>query len=1238
MSKATERPLTAPVQSKENRPMPKRLASLIAVLATATMLFALLPVASASAESSWWQVLTGSRPTNMWEPSSDTEVQELKTEKLFGFIFAAKVEVGGAVVGCLGAGALPFGAPPPTANQFCELETGHPADETPAALEATLEAAYGVPVEVSGGPVGLMPLEVKTPGRWVEPVTLTVIKSGGVLALGTASAQVTTKDSGHLVITATNLGDAPVDATKTPVTITDKLPEGVTAWGTEAFGGVQSHFGKVDCSIEAPDEVACEFKGELPSFEAIEIEIFAVLTGSPPDAGAPGAAPGQVTVSGGGAPSASAPQSVKVSPDPTPFGIERFSVENEEEGGSPARQAGRHPFQFTTTIQLNSGAVIGDADGRSLVEQPAIPRNLDFPLPPGLVGNATAAPQCKMADFLEDPPVAGKEWANRCSDESAVGVTSVTIAVPVLGFVRVAVPVFNLEPRHGEPVRFGFEALVNPVLIDTALDPDNGYKIIGSVHNVTQLPQFLASTLSLWGAPGDSRHDSSRGWECVHYLGNDQCPRSASLSEDAFLRLPVSCAGPLLFGVSIEPWNAPLGSQVDSASATNEPLLGCNKVPFDPSILAAPSSKLAEAPSGLSFSVKMPNSNLLNKDGIAEGQPKKVEVTLPEGMTLNPSAAEGLAVCSPSEYASERFDSKPGEGCPDASKIGNVQVNTPLTKEQVKGALYIAKPYDNPFNSLLATYIIARIPERGVLIKLPIKISPDPKTGQLIATVDDAPQLPFNSFDLSFREGGRAPLVTPPACGDYDILAKFTPWSAKDPNNPAPNEVITRHSTFTVQRGVDGGACPSGGVPPFHPGFQAGSINNDAGSHTAFDMRLIRSDGEQDMTRFSTVLPPGVLGKLAGVQKCSPAAAAAAKAKSATEEIADPSCPAGSEIGRSLVGAGVGSVLTYVPGKIYLGGPLNGDPLSVIAITPAKAGPFDVGTVVVQEALTLNPESAEVQVDGAASDPIPHILKGIPAKLRDLRIYVDRPEFILNPTSCEESKTAATLFGGYLDVFSSADDVPVALSDRFQAANCANLAFKPKLALKLKGGTRRGAHPGLKAIYTPKRGDANLKGLTVRLPSSAFLDQAHIRTICTRVQFAAKACPRAAQYGYIKAWTPLLDEPLQGPVYLRSSNHKLPDLVFDLHGLVDVEVATRIDSVHGGIRASVEDAPDAPISKVLLRMQGAKKGLIVNSRNLCGKVNRANAQFRGQNGKQASAKPVMQPGCRGKRKHKRHHG
>jgi hypothetical protein len=1226
MSRANKSQRPAPDPIKETTRMPKRLARLAALIGAT---FALLIVPSvASAASPWWQVLDGSRPTNMWEPQDQGAVQKLEAEMQFG-IFVAGIEVGGEMVGCLGAGEVGGF----TADQKCQEETPFGADETAAELQATLEVAYGGTVEVSGGPVGIAPFEVTTPGRWVQALKLKVFNFSEAfpVPLGVAQTGVLSKDSGRLILTFTNLGDAPVDATKTPVRIVDELPEGVTAWKAEAVAGDRGKAGPVDCSIDAPEEVSCVYGDVLPSYEAIEVEISTVLPGSPPIAGQPGAAPGKVSVSGGNAPSASGVQTIKVSPEKTPFGIERFSSQSEEEGGSVARKAGGHPFQFTTTLQLNAGAVVGATRRDSYTEQPAMPRNLRFPLPAGFVGNATVMPRCEMAVFLTK----NADGTNDCPDESAIGVSSVTIVEPAaVGLARLAVPVFNLPQAPGEPARFGLMPLGDPVIIDTSLDPDDDYRITASVVNTTQLPQFLSTTTSLWGTPGDPRHDNSRGWGCLEPKVGP-CVRPSGMPEAAFLRQPVNCNTPLDFGLEVEPWNVPTGSILDKASFTGEPLLGCNKVPFDPKIVVSPTSKAAENPSGLHFELTMPNAGLLNGEAISEGQPKKAEVILPEGMTVNPSAAEGLATCSPADYAREKFNSKPGEGCPEASKVGNVSVKTPLIEESVDGALYVATPYENPFNSLFALYIVAKAPASGVLAKLPLGVSPDPDTGRLVATVKDAPQMPIESFEVNFREGVRSLLVTPPACGTYATAARFTPWSAQDPDNPAPSEVVTRTSEFKIERGVDGGACPPGGIPPFRPDFQAGAVNNDAGAFSPFDMRVTRKDGEQDMTKFSAILPPGELGSLAGVDKCPDSAIATAKAKTGKEELASPSCPSNSLIGHTLAGAGVGNSLTYVKGQVYLGGPYHGDPLSVIAITPGVAGPFDAGTIVVQEALTLNPKTAEVEVDGAASDPIPHIIKGIVLKLRDLRIYVDRPNFTLNPTSCEESSARSVLFGSYLNVLSPADDKSVDLQTRYQAANCLNLGFKPDLKLSLKGGTKRGGHPGLTATYTPRKGDANIKGLVARLPRSAFLDQAHIRTICTRVQFAAKACPKGAQYGYIKAWTPLLDTPLEGPVWLRSSNHKLPDLVFDLHGLVDIEVDVRIDSKGGGIRASLEDSPDAPLSKVVLKMQGAKKGLIVNSRNLCGSTNRANIGFEGQNGKEAKANPVMKADCGGKRKHKR---
>jgi hypothetical protein len=519
-----------------------------------------------------------------------------------------------------------------------------------------------------------------------------------------------------------------------------------------------------------------------------------------------------------------------------------------------------------------------------------------------------------------------------------------------------------------------------------------------------------------------------------------------------------------------------------------------------------------------------------------------------------------------------------------------------------------------------------------------LKVTPNPVTGQLTTEVDNVPQLPFSHFELSFRQGQRSPLVTPPACGTYTVEADLYPYSN-------PTAALHRDSSFQITAGPEGQGCPSGGVPPFHPGLEAGTVNNAAGTYSPFYTHITRKDSEQEITNFSIKLPPGVAGKLAGVSECSDGAIALAKSREVegggSVEENSPSCPKNSEVGHSLVGSGVGNVLAYAPGKLYLAGPYHGSNISLVSITAAKVGPFDLGTVVVRFALKIDPETAEVSVDGATSDPIPHIVDGIPIHLRDIRAFVDRPNFTYNPTSCAKKSTASTILGSGLNFASSSDDQPVTVTSPFQVADCASLGFKPSLALSLKGGTKRGATPAFKAVLTyPKKGAyANVRESVVTLPHSEFLEQAHIGTVCTRVQFKEGAvpgekCPAASVYGFAKAVTPILDEPLQGPVYLRSSSHRLPDLVAALHNRqVDIALDGHIDSVKGRIRNTFEAVPDAPVSKFTLEMRGGNKGLLVNSTNICKSTNKAISEFTGQNGKLYNTEPVLKAPC-GKKKHK----
>ncbi|HET8566397.1 MAG TPA: hypothetical protein VFL77_07970 [Solirubrobacterales bacterium] len=1204
--------------SKELKNMKKRI--ILGSLALAVFAVSALPATTASAASPWWQVLTGSQPTNLWEPSDN--VQEITIEPTT-FGAAIRVEVAGETVGCIGAGF--FGG-------FCETFTTFPAVETASQLEELLEGVFETSaVEVTGGPAGSQPFKVTVPGRSVPTIEVSAALSE---VTGNAKNVVLSEGgSGRLILTATNLGDASVDATTTPLTIVDELPEGVEATGAQGFAGPkESNAGSVDCDVEAGDKVTCKFESILQPYDAIEVEIQVSLIEEPPVAGNPGT----VTVSGANGPEAVASQAIKVTPEKVPFGIEYFSSHAEEEGGGPATQAGSHPFQLSTTIQLNSGPPVVPGATRRLrvLEQPALPRNFRFPLPAGLVGNTRGVAQCPMAVFLKVG-----EFHNACSDESAIGALSGTaIESNAFGVIRLAVPLFNLPPGLGEPARFGAILAGVPVVIRTAVDPDSQYQIIATVSNVPQIAELLSSTVVIWGTPGDPRHDNSRGWNCVYTVSSlGPCQRPSGLGERAFLRQPVSCVTPFDFTAEIEPWNTPIGSVVDKKESSSEEMEACSGVPFNPEIHASPTADGTGGSSGLNFQLEMPNSGLLKKEAIAEGQAKKVEVTLPEGMTINPSQAEGLGACSPDQFRQERFDSGPGEGCPESSKIGSVDITTPLLDEEAHGAVYVAKPYDNPFNSLLALYMVAKIPDRGVLVKQAGKVKLDPTTGQIVSTFDDLPQIPFESFKLHFFEGNRAPLVMPSRCGNYDIVAKFTPWNASDPNNPLPQEIITRSSSFTVDQGPNGEPCPTG-TPPFKPGFIAGTESNSAGSYSPFTARLTRNDNEQEFTRFSIKLPKGVIGKLAGIPFCSDASIAAARARTGPnggqEELEHPNCPEPSRIGRLSVGAGVGPSLTYAPGKIYLAGPYQGSKLSIVAITTAKVGPFDLGNVVIRQALKVNPDTAEVTTDGLSSDPIPHILQGIVVHARDIRIFVDRKDFVLNPTSCERKTAKASVAGS---------GAPVEVTSPFQAADCASLGFKPKLALSLRGGTKRGDTPRLKAVLKARKGDANIGAAVVTLPHSEFLEQAHIRTVCTRVQFNAgggngEQCPKASVYGHVNAVTPLLDEPLSGPVYLRSSSHRLPDLVAALHSAkVDINLDGRIDSVRNGrIRNTFEAVPDAPVTKFTLQMQGGKKGLLVNSQNICRGKHRAIATFIGQNGKRQETHPLVKASCGGKgKRHKR---
>jgi hypothetical protein len=860
--------------------------------------------------------------------------------------------------------------------------------------------------------------------------------------------------------------------------------------------------------------------------------------------------------------------------------------------GSFSRQAGSHAdFRTIFSVPFDPEAEIGGEPAPGPTE--AV-HSIEVDLPPGMVGNLVGIPTCTAAE-LASPGVG----ISQCPIGSQVGVARViTTQYPMIrGVYSIA---------HGPEVaaRLGMNVSNAVVLIDAHVRPGD-YGVSSGTAAVSQGATFERVNLTLWGVPADPSHDylrSPNGGFVVANTGDDdeqQFPVPSPAPPVAFLSLPTSCDDtPASFTVRGDSWEHPGIFDVRTLSADSEgtPFVfdGCEKLPFAPSASVQPRSHSAESPTGLDLDLEVPQSN--GPKELVTAHVRRVKMTFPEGMTVSPSSAAGLGACSEAQID---LDSVEAPQCPGSSKLGTVLIDTPVLSDQLQGSIYLARQHENPFDSLLALYIAVKGP--GFYLKVPGKAELDPDTGRLTTVFDDTPQLPYSKLQVQLKDGPRAALSTPRECGTYTIRTEFRSWAQ-------PDVPVVSDSMFKVEQGCGAGSR-------FDPGFDAGTTDLTAGGSASFMLQVTRQDGEQNLAAIDVTLPEGLLAKLAGVQVCGDAAAATGD------------CPTASQVGRVTVGAGSGPNPIYVPeaGKAptaaYLAGPYKGAPYSIVVKVPAQAGPFDLGTVAVRSGIYVDPVTTRASVK---SDALPQILQGIPIAYRDVRVEVDRPGFIQNPTGCDLRKVESTIHGS-----GGATATPAA---GFKATDCDSLGFKPKLALKFTGDTNRSAHPALRATLTMPKGGANIGKAVVTLPKTEYLENAHIRTICTRVQYAADQCPKGSVYGYAKAWTPLLDQPLQGPVYLRSSNHTLPDLVASLDGQLHVGLAGRIDSPGGRIRNTFWAVPDAPVSKFVLTMQGGDKGLLVNNRELCKAKPRAKAEFTGQNGKRSVTNPLVKIGCGGGKK------
>lgn len=855
------------------------------------------------------------------------------------------------------------------------------------------------------------------------------------------------------------------------------------------------------------------------------------------------------------------------------FGIASVSAE------LSTTQAGAHP-DFTTNIEMQTDP-----------SSPTDPKGLKLPfgnlkdivvtLPPGLLGSLNAVDTCSTVQFVT--ALSTKEG---CPFGSQVGVAVLQVHGLNNAFT---VGIFNLETSGEDTVaRLGFYVLSLPTFIEAHVRSDGDYGVTAKISGITAISQLVSAKTTLWGVPADASHNTQRLTPEESQSGSSSPPRPSGRAPEPFMTNPTTCGVPLEVSFEADSYQDP--GKFDKATAPLGEISGCGELDFAPSFSLTPTNREAAAPSGADATLTIPQNEAVN--GRATSQLRNTVVKLPEGLTIAPGAADGLEACSEGQVG-YRVSPPPPAHCPGASKIATGEIDSPSLPRPIQAAVYQRTPERG---HLTRAWLVAD--ELGVHVKIPGEFQLNPRTGQITSLFLDTPQVPVRQFKLHFKGGARGVLATPRICGTYQTEFNFTPWSGT-----ADAQGLTA-MTFDQ-------SCATGG---FAPKLSAGSVNPSAGAFSPVSVTLTRLSGEENVAGLDVDTPPGLLAKLAGIPPCEGAAAESG------------ACPEASRVGSTTVASGPGPSPLWIPqpGKdptaVYLGGPYKGGPYSLVVKVPAQAGPFDLGVVITRAAIHVDPETAEVSVK---SDPLPQILEGVPVSYRTIHVDVDRPEFTLNPTSCDPM---ATFVRATSEVGTIANP-----SSRFQAGGCARLGFKPKLQMRLFGKTHRGAHPRFRAVFSTRKGDANTARAVVALPRSVFLDQGNIRTVCTRVQFAVDKCPEGSIYGHARAITPLLDEPLEGPVYLRSSSNLLPDLVAALHGPVDIHLVGRIDSVRGGIRSTFEAVPDAPVTKFVLTMKGGKQGLLVNSRNLCKKRAFADVKLDGQNGKTADQRPRLNSSCKAPR-------
>ena len=882
-------------------------------------------------------------------------------------------------------------------------------------------------------------------------------------------------------------------------------------------------------------------------------------------------------------------------------------VKTDEASRFYTQAAGHPPFGINAFLMNQTGGAPNFPDGfikRSVVE-----------LPVGLGVNPQATPQCTVKQ-INEPIAAGPPLLTKCSSEvpgSLIGVDYFTTlapgpAPPAGTEVTIPALVYNIEtpedpesPYYGAPSMAGFNATGEATFLVGSLDPKDQH------INFTTKPDLKSPLIG--GAP-------IIGSRLVFF----------GRSGKGYVTLPSECNGPQtsIFNAVSYPYPAPPeGEELERSESfsTSYEATGCDEVPFNPGLGVA-GGDWTDSPNPATVNVTIPFNP--DPEGITDSQLHVAKVILPEGAGINPSAGNSIQACTDAQFGEGTNDPI---ACPSPSRIGSVEVETPSLPGVLDGEVYVGQPLNNDPSTgeQFRIFLHVNSVRFGVNVRLTGKVYPDPVTGQLTAVVADNPQAPFESFRVHIDGGAHGVLTSPDTCGPHTANSAMTPFSSATDATPS--------GEFTLTEIAGGGDCPKTLADrPFAPFYAAGPQGNKAGEYVPFRLDLIRNDGNQEVKRIEANLPPGMVAKLKGVEYCPQSAIDAATSGSGKSQIASPSCPSNSLVGTSHVSAGSGSDPFQTDGNVYLAGPYKGAPISLVFITPAVAGPYDLGNVVVRTALNIDSETAEVH---AVSDPIPNVFGGVKLDIRSIGVTIDRKDFTVNPTTCREPLPIhSTIFGGGGNPADEAEWQSTARYDPVQFGGCGALKFQPKFFPRIMGGknaTKRAANPRFRAIIEARNGDANLRRAAFILPRATILDQSHIKTICTRVQLAANDCPKNSIYGHAKAISPLLDEELKGPVYLTSSSNTLPDLLVNLHGQVPIRLRGVISSAHGRLKTVFNNTPDVAVSKFILNMKGGGKGLLINSRNLCAGQTNGFLNLLAQNSRRMRANNLRLniPACRG---------